>query len=70
MKIHSISANNRKREFLVVTSSGVEYTFPYACANPQPSAKDPMAEMYVDSELGGEVFTLTLRSGEQGGCSH
>ena len=66
MKIRKVSANNRKNEFLVVTGSGAEYSFPYSKAIPKPSAADPIEELFVDKELGKEAFTYRLNSGKEG----
>ena len=65
MKIDSVAHNNRKKAF-VVEASGQTYLFPYAKADPQPSASDRIAEIAVDPELGGEGFTYVLESGAEG----
>ena len=66
MKIRSVKSNNRKHEFSVVTYSGVEYSFPYAVAEPRPIADNRIEEVTVDKELGKEAFTYILESGEKG----
>lgn len=66
MKLRSVSLNNRRREFLVTTRSGKSYSFPYAKADPQPSARDRIQDVWVDRELGSEAFTYVLRSGTEG----
>jgi len=66
MKIRSVTSNNRRNEFTVVTRSGADYIFPYAEADPQPSSTDRIGEIYVDKELGNEAFTYVLESGEEG----
>ena len=66
MKIRKVSASNRKNEFAVVTRSGSEFPFPYSKAVPKPGVKDPIAELYVDKELGNEAFTYVLKSGKEG----
>jgi len=66
MKIRSVISNNRRKEFTVVTHSGVTYTFPYSKADPAPTADDRLAEVYVDKELGNEAFTYIFGSGEEG----
>lgn len=65
MKIRSIEANNHKRAFDVAVSKGV-LAFPYAKAEPVPTASDPIVRVYVDDELGREGFTYVLRSGNEG----
>lgn len=66
MKIRSVTSNNRRNEFTVVTRSGVSYSFPYAEADPQPNAEDRIEEVFVDKELGNEAFTYVLESGAEG----
>ena len=66
MKIRSVTANNRRHEFTVVTRSGATYTFPYSEADPCPDSDDRLAEVFVDKELGNEAFTYILKSGEEG----
>ena len=65
MKIHRVTANNRRKAFEVTTASRV-YSFPYAKADPRPSANDRIVEVSVDSELGREAFVFVLESGEKG----
>lgn len=66
MKIRKVTENNRKNEFLVVTRSGSEYSFPYSKATPRPSNENPIEELFVDRELGSEAFTFVLGSGKEG----
>jgi hypothetical protein len=66
MKIRSVTSNNRRNEFTVVTRSGATYTFPYTQADPQPNSEDRLEEVFVDKELGNEAFTYILGSGEEG----
>jgi hypothetical protein len=66
MKIRSVTSNNRRNEFTVVTRSGATYTFPYSEADPCPNTDDRLAEVFVDKELGNEAFTYILESGEEG----
>lgn len=65
MKIRSVRANNRKKAFEVKTHSKV-LSFPYAKADPRPSASDPVAQAVVDKELGREGFVYVLASGREG----
>jgi hypothetical protein len=65
MKMKSVSANNRRKAFEVVTAKGT-YVFPYAKADPRPSAADAIASVIVDPELAREAFTYTLASGDEG----
>lgn len=66
MKIRSVAANNRKREFTVVNRAGTEYAYPYAQAEPKPSADNRIEDVAVDRELGNEAFTYVLESGAEG----
>ncbi len=68
MKILSVAANNRKHVFEVRTRRAT-FVFPYAKADPLPSADDRIAEVFVDPELGREAFTFRLDSGA-GGSVH
>ncbi len=65
MKIHRVTANNRRKAFEVTTASRV-YSFPYAKADPRPSANDRIVKVSVDSELGREGFVFVLESGKKG----
>lgn len=66
MKIRSITSNNRKNEFSVVTRSGAEYSFPYSKVDPLPTSDNRIKEAFVDKELGSEAFTYILASGDEG----
>ena len=65
MKIASVRGNNRKHAFEVATSRGI-LPFAYSKADPRPTKDDPVADVYVDAELGGEGFTFVLKSGAEG----
>lgn len=66
MKIRSVTSNNRRNEFSVITRSGAVYTFPYTEADPRPGSDDRIVEVFVDKELGNEAITYILESGEEG----
>lgn len=65
MKIKRVAANNRKKAF-TVTTAGKVYVFPYAKADPPPTATDRVTSVAVDRELGNEGFTYCLASGQEG----
>ena len=65
MKVLGVKANNRKHLFEVRTRRQ-DFVFPYAKADPAPSADDRVAEAFVDPELGREAFTFRLASGAEG----
>jgi len=64
MKIRSIKANNHKKVFEVRTYKGA-YEYPFAKLDLRPTNANPLADFYVDDELGGEAFTYTLASGDE-----
>ncbi len=66
MKIRSVTLNNRRNEFTVVTRTGATYSFPYAKADPRPGPDDRIEEVFVDRELGNEAFTYVLESSQEG----
>ncbi len=66
MKIRSVTLNNRRNEFTVVTRSGATYVFPYVETDPCPDSDDRIEEVFVDKELGSEAFTYILESGLEG----
>jgi len=65
VKITTVTANNRKRAFEVKTRRG-QWLFHYSKAEPEPTAADPLVDLYIDSELGREGFTYLLASGAEG----
>ena len=65
MKIQSVTHNNRKKAFQVKTSKKL-FQLPYSRVDPQPSAADPIARVFVDKELEDEGFTYMLESGKEG----
>jgi DNA-binding TFAR19-related protein (PDSD5 family) len=66
LKISSVKANGRKREFLVETDTGARFPFPYSKSDPQPVSGNRLVEVFVDPELGNEAFTYFLESGAEG----
>ena len=65
MKIERVKANNRRKAF-EVTAGKKRLVFPFAQLEVQPTANDPIANVYVDRELGAEGFTYVLKSGREG----
>jgi len=65
VKIRSVRANNHKRAFEVASRRGT-FSFPYAKADPVPTAADPLVELEIDDEIGREGFTYRLASGAEG----
>ncbi len=66
MKIKEVTINNRRKEFSLRTSSRAVYAFPFTRADPRPDSGNRIAEVYVDKELGNEVVTYILNSGDEG----
>lgn len=65
MKIRRVRANERKRAFEVQLGTRT-LPFPYAKADPPPTAADRVKDAVVDPELGREGFTYVLASGREG----
>ena len=65
MKIRSVRHNNRKKVFEVRTSTKM-FVFPFSKADPTPTVRDPIAELFVDGDAGREAFTYVLHSGRTG----
>jgi len=65
VKIRAVTHNNRKKAFEVRISTKT-LAFPFSHAEPTPTMRDPIAELFVDSEAGREAFTYVLRSGRTG----
>lgn len=65
MKITRVTADNRKRAFLVAASNRNLYSFPYSRLDPAPTREDSIRRVYVDRELAEKGFTYVLRSGKE-----
>ena len=65
VKIRAVTHNNRKKAFEVRTSTK-NLAFPFSNAEPTPTMRDPVAELFVDSDAAREAFTYVLRSGRTG----
>lgn len=65
MRIVSVVANNHKHAFEVDTTRG-RMLFPYAKSDPPPTPEDPIVDVCVDEELGGEGLTYRIASGREG----
>ena len=65
MRIRSVTLNNRRKGFEVVTAAK-SYWYPYAKLQLRPAAGNRVIRVFVDDELGGEGFTYVLKSGRQG----
>ena len=65
MKIRSVKANNRRKAF-EITAAKKRLVFPFTKLEVSPTADDPIANVYIDRELGGEGFTYVLESGREG----
>ncbi len=66
MKIRRVMANNRRKVFEVTLAGKKRLVFPFARLEVQPTSDDPIANVYVDRELGAEGFTYVLKSGREG----
>ena len=65
MKIRTVKLNNRRKAF-EIRASTKHLVLPYAKLDPEPTAGDPIARVFVDKELGREAFTYVLQSGREG----
>lgn len=65
MKIRAVRHNNRRKAFEVRTSTK-RLAFPFSKAEPTPTMRDPIAELFVDPDAGREAFTYVLHSGRTG----
>ena len=65
MKIRSVKLNNKRKVFEVKTSSRT-YPFPFSKAEPRPTTANPVNQIHVDKEIGGEGFSYQLASGGTG----
>ena len=65
MKISGVKSNNRRKAF-EITAGRRTYVFPYAKLDVRPTAANKVADAYVDKEFGGEAFSYSLESGEEG----
>ncbi len=65
MKIQSVIANNHRKAFEVRAGSR-PFQFPYAKSTPRPTIADPVADVFVDKELGREALSYALKSGRTG----
>ncbi len=65
MKVRGVKFNNRRKAFEIRASTKY-LIFPFAKVDPRPTADDPIAQVFMDKELGGEVFTYVLESGREG----
>lgn len=64
MKILNVIGDNRRKEFRIETRKD-QYILPFAILKLKPSLKDPIIEVYPDSEIGLEGFTYQLLSGKK-----
>lgn len=65
MKIRGVKANNRRKAFEVATPTK-RLMFPFTRLEVQPTLDDPIAQVFVDKELGSEGFSYVLQSGREG----
>jgi hypothetical protein len=65
MKIHRVTANNRRKAF-EVTAAKKRLSFPFARLDVSPTHDDPLVRVFIDPELSGEGFTYVLQSGREG----
>jgi hypothetical protein len=64
MKIRSVKTNNRRKLF-EVRAGNKRLVFPFARLEVRPTSNDPIANVFVDQEVGAEGFTYVLQSGRE-----
>lgn len=64
MKIETVEVDRRRKSF-AIRAGERDYRFPFAKLPVPPTADDPVAEVFVDPELGCEAFTYRLQSGSE-----
>jgi hypothetical protein len=65
MTVRRADWNNRAKHFVVQVENRT-YRFPYAKAEPEPTADDPVRDLYIDPEIARQGFVFTLESGREG----
>jgi len=60
-----VSVNNRTKTF-EATAAGRTLSLPFSRCEPEPSAADPIVDLYIDPEIGRHGFTYVLASGADG----
>ncbi len=65
MKIRGVRDKNRRQAF-EVTAGKRRLSFPFSRLELPPTSEDPVAEVFVDHEVGDEGFTYVLQSGREG----
>jgi hypothetical protein len=65
MRISRVTINNRRKAF-EISAARRAYVFPYAKLQVRPSAANKVREAHLDKEMGGEAFSYTLESGDEG----
>jgi hypothetical protein len=66
VNIVSLKADNRRKEFILVTETGARHAFPYSQCAPAPRPSDRLLEVFIDDELANEAFSYRLQSGDEG----
>jgi hypothetical protein len=66
MKVANVVINNKRKEFLIKTLSGGEFSYPYVKTDPRPLPDNQINKVFVDRELDNEAITYVLNSGEEG----
>ena len=65
MKVGAVAVNKRQRAFHVRLGRKT-LRFPFAKADPSPTAGDPVIRTWVDAELAHQGFSFVLASGKEG----
>lgn len=65
MKITKVDRNNREKTFSVTTSKSV-FSYPFAILDPPPTKNNPLVNVWIDEDFGGEAFSYTLADSKSG----
>jgi hypothetical protein len=65
VKIRRVVANARASAFQVQLGARV-HSFPFTRADPRPTGRDPVEQVWIDPELAREGFCFRLASGKEG----
>ena len=56
---------NTRKKFIEISTKEKSYTLPFALLRLKPTSANPIVDIYVDSELGNEGITYSVKSGEE-----
>jgi len=66
MKVQTVTWNNRRKAFEVVTDDDRTLRHPFSRLDAPPVPTDPLVDVWPDPEVGCEGFVFRLKSGREG----